>query len=78
MGIQYLIELKTLWEKEKLLVTNNMLPKFCSNMACRPEDIPIAHLSDSPRRRLVVTGDSVRIQVKTTESSTWFFNVLGV
>ena len=29
------------------------------------------------RRRLVVTGDSVRIQGKTTESSAWFFNVLG-
>ena len=31
-------------------------------------------------RRLVVTGDSgdsVRIQDKTTESSAWFFNVLG-
>ena len=78
MGIQYLMELKTLWEKEKLLVTNNMLPKFCSNMACRTEDIPIAHLSDFHRRQLVVTGDSVRILVKTTESSTWFFNVLGV
>ena len=30
------------------------------------------------QRRLVVTGDSARIQVETTESSAWFFNVLGV
>ena len=28
-------------------------------------------------RRLIVTGDSVRIQEKTTESPAWFFNVLG-
>ena len=27
---------------------------------------------------IVVTGDSARIQDKTTESSAWFFNVLGV
>ena len=40
--------------------------------------LPVAHLSDAPRRRLVVTGDSTRIQDKTTESSAWFFNVLGV
>ena len=40
--------------------------------------LPVAHLSDDPRRRLVVTGNSARIQDETTESSTWFFNVLGV
>ena len=40
--------------------------------------LPVAHLSDAPRRRLVVTGDSARIQDETTENSTWFFNVLGV
>ena len=40
--------------------------------------LPIAHLSDAPRRRLVVTGDSARIQDETTENSVWFFNVLGV
>ena len=40
--------------------------------------LPVAHLSDAPRRRLVVTGDSARIQVETTENSAWFFNVLGV
>ena len=40
--------------------------------------LPDAHLSDAPRRRLVVTGDSVRIQGETTEISAWFFNVLGV
>ena len=38
----------------------------------------VAHLSDAPRRRLVVTGNSARIQDETTESSAWFFNVLGV
>ena len=31
-----------------------------------------------PGRRLVVTGDSARIQAETTENSAWFFNVLGV
>ena len=38
----------------------------------------VAHLSDAPRRRLVVMGDSARIQDETTENSAWFFNVLGV
>ena len=36
------------------------------------------HQSDAPRRRLVVTGDSARIEDGTTENSFWFFNVLGV
>ena len=40
--------------------------------------LPVAHLSDAPRRRLVVTGDSARIRDETTENSAWFFNVLGV
>ena len=40
--------------------------------------LPVAHLSDTPRRRLVVTGDSARIQDETTESSALLFNVLGV
>ena len=40
--------------------------------------VPVAHLSDTARRRLVVTGDCARIQDETTESSAWFFNVLGV
>ena len=40
--------------------------------------LPVAHLSDAPRRQLVVTGDSERIQDETTENSAWFFNVLGV
>ena len=31
-----------------------------------------------PRGQLVVTADSARIQDETTESSAWFFNVLGV
>ena len=40
--------------------------------------LPVAHLSDAPRRRLVVTGDSARKHDETTENSAWFFNVLGV
>ena len=40
--------------------------------------LPVAHLSDTPRRRLAVMGDSARIQDETTENSVWFFNVLGV
>ena len=40
--------------------------------------LPVAHLSDAPRRRLVVTGDSARTQDETTENSAWFFKVLGV
>ena len=38
--------------------------------------LPVALLTNAPRRRLVVTGDSARIQGETrTESSDWFFNV---
>ena len=40
--------------------------------------LPVAHLRNAPRRRLVVTGDSARIQDETTENIAWFFNVLGV
>ena len=40
--------------------------------------LPVAHLSGAPRRRLVVTGDSARIQDETTVNYAWFFNVLGV
>ena len=40
--------------------------------------LPVAHLSDASRRRLVVTADSARIQDGTAESSAWFFNALGV
>ena len=40
--------------------------------------LPVTHLSDAPRRRLVVTGNSAKIQDETTESSAWFFNVLSV
>ena len=40
--------------------------------------LPIAHPSDAPRRRLVVTGDSARIQDETTENSACFLNVFGV
>ena len=40
--------------------------------------VAVVHLSDAPRRRLVVTGESARIQDETTESFAWFFNVHGV
>ena len=40
--------------------------------------LPVAHLSDAPRRLLVVTGNSARIQDEITKSSIWFFNVLDV
>ena len=36
--------------------------------------LPVAHLSDAPRRRLVIIGD----QEEATQSSVWFFNLLGV
>ena len=38
----------------------------------------VAHLSDAPWRRLVVTGDSARIQDETAENFAWFFDMLGV
>ena len=31
--------------------------------------LPVAYMSDAPRRRLVVTGDSAKIQDETTENS---------
>ena len=40
--------------------------------------LPITQLSDAPRRRLFVTGESGRIQDETTENFAWFSNVLGV
>ena len=68
--------------------------ELCFNDLCQPPHIyttidglvifvylsslPVAHLSDASRRRLVVTGDSARIQDETAENSALFFNVLGV
>ena len=40
--------------------------------------LSVAHLSNGPRRRLVVTGDSARIQDETNENSAWFCNMLGL
>ena len=40
--------------------------------------LPIAHLSNTPRRLLVITRDSAGIQDETTESFFWFSDVLGV
>ena len=53
------------------MVNNMVISVYLSSLS-------VAHFSDAPRRRLVVTGDSARIQDETTESSAWFFNVLGV
>ena len=36
--------------------------------------LPDAHLSDAPKRQLVVTGDNARTQDEITKSSAWFFN----
>ena len=43
---------------------------------CRRYRLP--NPSDAPRRRLVVTWNSAKTQDETTESSAWFFNMLGV
>ena len=40
--------------------------------------LPVAHVSNAPRRRSVVMADNARIQDETTESFTLFFNVLGI
>ena len=40
--------------------------------------LPVAHLCNTPRRRLLVTGDSARIQDKATENSVWFSYVLVI
>ena len=53
----------------------------CSNMFVifiYLSSLQVANLSDAPRGRLVVMGDSARIQDETAENSAWFFNVLGV
>ena len=78
---------KTLWEKENFghiphcadtvwMVGENELSFFIISVYL--SSLPVAHLSDAPRRRLVVTRDSARIQDEITENSAWFFNVLGV
>ena len=73
-----LIEWKTLLEKEKMLVR---LWRFHRSTIMAISHylsfLPVAHPSDTHKRRLVVTGDSARIQDETNESSAWFYNVLG-
>ena len=44
----------------------------CMVLSVYLSSLPVAHLSDDPRRRLVNTGNSARIQDETTESSAWF------
>ena len=63
--------LKPLLHKWQLLVLDLVISVYLLLL-------PVAHLSDAPRRWLVVTGDSARIQDETTENSTWFFYVLGI
>ena len=68
------------------LCGNGLNPIQCSSMSVPAymvifvylSSLPVAHLSDAPRRRLAVTGDNARKHDETTESSTRFFNVLGV
>ena len=54
------------------------IPLLCLFTSVYLSSLPVAHLIDAHRRRLVVTGYSARVQNETNESSTWFFNVLGV
>ena len=79
----------TYWDKKRLVALaneHNLLPKTELEKEKSQDyyffvylsSLPVAHLSDAPRRWLVVTGDSARIQDETTENSAWFFNVLGV
>ena len=51
---------------------------YCLVVSVYLSSLPVAHLSNTPKTRLLVTGDSARIQGKTTESSAWFFSMLGV
>ena len=51
---------------------------ICLFVSVYSTSLPVAHLSDAPRKRLVVTGDISRIQDETNENSVWFFNVLDV
>ena len=64
------------WNLE--LKTFRMVGKFDLIIFVYLSSLPVAHLSDAPRRRLVVSGDSARIMDETTENSTWFYNMLGV
>ena len=59
---------------------SNLKSGLCSYLVISVyfSSLPVAHLSDAPRRGLVVTGDSARIQDETTENSAWFFNMLGI
>ena len=65
-----------LWEKYSIHVFINIY-FISSPMTCLIDliifvylsSLPVAHLSDAPRRQLVVTGDSARIQDETTENS---------
>ena len=55
-----------------------MTLKFDFVISVYSSSLWVAHLSDAPKRMLVVNGDSARIQDETTESSARFFNVLDL
>ena len=42
---------------------------ICLFISVYLSSLPVAHLGDAPRIRLVVMGDSAKIQDETTESS---------
>ena len=69
-----------LWKVELWPLSWPFSPHFfsCLIISVYLSSLPVAHLSGAPRRRLVVTGDSARIQDETTASSAWFFDVFGV
>ena len=71
------------WLLEKWLVNDSFssltsMFHFCLVISIYVSSLPVAHLSDTLKGQLVVTGDSARIQDETTESFAWFFNYLGV
>ena len=65
-------------QKIHFLVQKSFEPGIGLVIFVHLSSLPVAHLGDAPGRRLVVTGDSARIQDETTERSAWFLNVLGV
>ena len=73
-AIQMFKDIENANEIRKTQMTREMVTSISVYLCA----LPAAHLSDAPRRRLAVTGDSARIQDETTESSAWFFHVLGV
>ena len=65
-------------EKEETLPIVRLAQVMFLVISVYLSSLPVVQLSDAPRKRLVVTEDSARIQDETAESSAWFFKVLGV